>query len=128
MTTYLITLLTLIILDALWLLVVAKAFYKKYIGYILAEQVVYWPVVLFYTLYAYGIVYFAVAPALETKSFVLAVQRGAFLGLLAYGAYDFTNQATLAKWPWQVTVVDLLWGITITALASGVTYLVVSKI
>jgi uncharacterized membrane protein len=68
-----------------------------------------------------------VNPALEGKSFMMAIGRGALLGLIAYGAYDFTNHATLAKWPVQVTVVDLLWGICVTALASAVAYMVISK-
>lgn len=128
MKIYFTILASLVVLDSIWLLVVAKTFYKKYLGYILSETVTYWPVVLFYTIYAFGIMYFVVNPALEAKSLTLALQRGAFLGLLAYGAYDFTNHATLAKWPIQITVVDLLWGITITAIASAVAYLVISRV
>ncbi len=127
MQTYFTILVSLIVLDGLWLFFIAKAFYKKYLGYILSETVTYWPIVIFYVLYAFGIMYFVVNPALEAKSFQLALTRGAFLGLLAYGAYDFTNHATIAKWPIQITIVDLLWGMSMTALASGVAYLVVTK-
>ncbi len=127
MSTYFTILATLLIIDGAWLLVVAKQFYKTHIGYLMSETVVYWPVVLFYTIYAYGILYFAVAPALEAKSLILALQRGAFLGLLAYGAYDFTNHATIAKWPFIITIVDLMWGIVLTASTSGIAYLVFQK-
>jgi uncharacterized membrane protein len=43
---------------------------------------------------------------------------GALLGLVAYGTYDFTNQATLKNWPVIVTVVDLIWGAVITGSVS----------
>lgn len=124
MYIYFLTLCTLLMFDGIWLLYVAKAFYEKQLGTLLAEKVTYWPVGLFYTLYAFGIVYFAITPALEAKSLMVALYRGAFLGLLAYGAYDFTNQATLAKWPVAITIVDLLWGVTLTAAASGIVYLI----
>lgn len=124
MYIYFLTLCTLLVLDGIWLLYVAKAFYEKQLGTLLSEKVTYWPVGLFYTLYAFGIVYFAITPALEAKSLMVAIYRGAFLGLLAYGAYDFTNQATLAKWPVAITIVDLLWGVTLTAAASGIVYLI----
>jgi uncharacterized membrane protein len=45
---------------------------------------------------------------------------GALLGLVAYGAYDFTNQATLRDWPVVVTIVDLAWGAILTGVVSVV--------
>ncbi len=127
MQTYFTILASLLILDGVWLMLVATEFYKKYLGYIFAETFKFLPIGLFYIIYAFGIMYFVVNPALEAKSLTLALGRGAFLGLLAYGAYDFTNHATIAKWPIQITIVDLLWGICLTALASGIAYLLVSK-
>jgi uncharacterized membrane protein len=43
---------------------------------------------------------------------------GALLGLVAYGTYDLTNQATLKEWPSIVTVVDLVWGSLLTGVVS----------
>lgn len=71
-------------LDALWIGVVMKSFYKKYLGYLMGENFMIAPAVLFYLLYAFGIMYFVVAPALVEKSLTMAITRGAILGLLAY--------------------------------------------
>lgn len=127
MKTYLITLVSLLALDGLWLGVIAKSFYQKHLGFIFAEKFLLTPAVLFYTIYAFGIVYFVVMPALEAKSLSVALMRGALLGLLAYGAYDLTNQATLARWPLIITVADLAWGIIATAAAGAIAYSVVSR-
>lgn len=124
---YLITLFTLLLLDGIWLTTIAKTFYKKYLGYLFAENVTYWPILLFYPLYAIGIVFFVVQPALEHKSLGEAFLRGALLGLVAYGAYDFTNQATIAKWPVMVTFVDLLWGMSVSALTASIAFMFLKK-
>ena len=41
-----------------------------------------------------------------------------WLGLVAYGTYDFTNLSTLRDWPLMVSVVDLAWGVTVSAVAA----------
>ncbi|MBP6884150.1 MAG: DUF2177 family protein [Candidatus Pacebacteria bacterium] len=122
MQTYFSILLPLIAADMLWLGVITKSFYQKHLGYIFAEKFTLWPAGLFYIMYAFGIMYFVVNPALEAKSLSTAVMRGAFLGLIAYGTYDLTNQATLAKWPLNVTLIDMAWGIFVTALVSAIAY------
>lgn len=124
MKTYLLVLVSLVGADMVWLNFAAKAFYQKHLGYIFAEKFVLWPAVIFYLLYAFGVVYFVVNPALEARSLSLAIFRGALLGLLAYGAYDLTNHATLAKWPLVITISDLAWGVFVTAFASTVAYVI----
>ncbi len=128
MKTYITILISLLALDIVWIGLVAKIFYQKHIGFIMAEKFAIAPAVIFYVLYAFGIMYFVVNPALAAKSLSSAIFRGALLGLLAYGAYDLTNHATLAKWPMKVTIVDMLWGTVLTALVSAIAYLVISKI
>jgi uncharacterized membrane protein len=128
MKTYITILISLLVLDIAWIGFVAKNFYQKHIGFIMAEKFAITPAVIFYALYAFGIMYFVVNPALAAKSLSSAVFRGALLGLLAYGAYDLTNQATLAKWPLKVTILDMAWGVVVTALVSTIAYLIISKI
>ncbi len=111
-------LVVMLILDALWLTVLAKNFYVTRMGHIFMEQIKFTPVFLFYPLYALAVTFLCIMPALESGSAFSALWRGALLGLAAYGAYDFTNHATIAGWPTVMTVVDLAWGICVTALAS----------
>ncbi|MCX6788917.1 MAG: DUF2177 family protein [bacterium] len=127
MGIYLTSLVSLLVLDGLWITVIAKSFYKKYLGYIFAEQFVLWPAALFYLLYAFGIFYFVVTPAIEAKSLSVALFRGALLGLLAYSTYDLTNHATIARWPLIITLTDIAWGTFVTAVVSAIAYFVATK-
>jgi len=128
MKNYFALLLPLLGLDALWLGLVAKNFYRKYLGYLMAEKFLLWPAAIFYLLYAFGLLVFALLPALQERSVWGAVWRGALLGLIAYGTYDLTNQATMAKWPLIVTVVDLAWGALVSAIVCAAAYYLVTKI
>jgi len=124
---YLAILLPLVALDAIWIGFIASNFYKKHLGYIFAEKFLLWPAAIFYLIYAIAIWFFVVDPAIDNKSLATAVWRGAFLGLAAYGAYDLTNQATIAKWPYIVTLADLAWGVFVTAAASAIAYTIISN-
>lgn len=125
---YVSALVGLIIIDGTWLTIMGKSFYGKYLGHLMAPSASWIPVVIFYLLYAAGIVLFVTMPSLRDGAGILKVfLTGAFLGLIAYGAYDFTNQATLKDWPVLVTVVDLAWGAILTGVASVVS-VIISKI
>ena len=118
---YLVTAVTFLALDAVWLTLTAERLYRPAIGHLMAPQFALAPAALFYLLYVAGVVVFAVAPALEARRPVVsALGHGALLGLLAYATYDLTNQATLKGWPWHVTVIDLAWGSFVTASAAAV--------
>jgi len=117
---YGLTALVFLALDAVWLSTMAERLYRPAIGHLMAPQFAPVPALLFYPLYFAGIVFFAVAPALAAGSARMAAARGAALGLVAYAAYDLTNQATLRDWPWLLTVADLAWGTVATALAACV--------
>lgn len=107
-------------LDAVWLGTMADRLYRPAIGHLMAPSFALAPAVIFYVLYVAGIVFFAVSPAMGMRRPVLAaLGLGALLGLLAYGTYDLTNQATLKDWPWRVTLADLAWGGFATGTAAA---------
>lgn len=114
--------------DMVWLGLIAKPFYAKHIGHLMAAKVRWTPALLFYFLYIAGILFFAVLPAVERGSLGRAVLAGALLGLLAYATYDLTNLATLRDWPILVTVVDLIWGMVLTGGVAAASYLIAGKI
>lgn len=110
-----------LILDFFWLTTMVKSFYGKYIGDLLAPSPNLTPAIIFYLLYCVGALVFVVLPALNGDwSFGKVFLFGALFGLVAYGTYDLTNQATLKTWATIVTVVDLAWGAFITSTASTV--------
>jgi uncharacterized membrane protein len=114
--------------DMVWLGLIAKPFYARHIGHLMAAKVRWTPALLFYFLYIAGILFFAVLPAVERGSLGRAVLAGALLGLLAYATYDLTNLATLRDWPLLVTVIDLVWGMVLTGGVAALSYLIAGKI
>jgi uncharacterized membrane protein len=109
---------TLLALDSLWLLVIAKPFYKARMGHLMAERTV-WPAVgVVYLLLVAGLVLF-VAPLARQQSLVRTVAFGASYGLIVYGVYDATNQATLAGWTTTLSLVDACWGAFVCGMAAA---------
>src|SRR5688500_272516 len=100
LTAYAASALVFLAIDAAWLATMASRVYRPAIGHLMRPDVDMKAAVTFYALYVAGIVIFAVAPALEARSWTSALGRGALLGLFAYATYDLTNQATLKDWPW----------------------------
>ena len=121
------TLLTLSVLDTVWLLMIAFSFYKDQLLHLLAPAETVWAVLILYPLYAFGVTYFAVLPALLASSLSTALKRGALFGLVVYGYYNLTNQAMLIDWPPIYTLVDIGWGVLITAVASVVAFVLGRK-
>lgn len=119
LTAYASTGVILLGLDVIWLHFAADLLYRPLLGDILLKRFRLAPAILFYLIYVGGIVKFAVLPALESRQWATALINGATLGLVAYGTYDFTNQATLKTWSPLVTIADLCWGTLLTASAAA---------
>jgi uncharacterized membrane protein len=117
---YLITLVVFLILDAIWLGLIARRLYQSQIGFIMAKQPKWAAAGIFYLLFVAGVVVFCVSPGLREGSWVRAAWRAALFGLVTYATYDLTNLATLEGWPLTVTVIDLIWG---TFLSTATTLL-----
>lgn len=116
------TLISFLLVDAIWLGLIAKNFYRNQLGDMMLPSPKFAVAAVFYLFFAAAIVVFAVRPALDSGSVWTAVGYGAVLGLAAYGTYDMTNLSTLKGWPIALTLVDLLWGTVLTAAASACGY------
>lgn len=108
-----------LVLDAIWLTLMADRLYRPAIGHLMLERFALAPAAAFYAIYLAGVVVFAVSPALGSGRWLTALGLGALLGLMAYATYDLTNQATLKDWSWTVTIADLCWGTFVTAVAAA---------
>lgn len=108
------------VIDTLWLGIVARGFYRAELGDLLAPQIRLVPAILFYIVYAVGIIVFAVAPAIRAENLLTALVMGALFGFFAYATYDLTNLATLRDWPLRMSVVDIAWGTALTAMGAVV--------
>lgn len=121
-------------LDAVWLRFAGPALYRPALGDLLADKVRIAPAAAFYFIYVGGLTWFAVIPGLlmgqgaANHGVPLAVMNGALLGFAAYAAYDLTNQATLKRWPVEVTLIDLAWGAAASGLAAGLAVLALGRL
>ena len=99
-------------LDALWLCVVAKGFYRRELGP-LARRVgeewapIWWATVPVYLAIVGGLALFVVP---KSATPLAALGWGAVFGVVLYAVYDFTNYALVANWSLKMTLVDLAWG------------------
>lgn len=111
-----------LLIDGVWLGVVAKGFYQRQLEDFLTPDVNWGAALFFYLLYVVGVIIFAVQPALEKESLARAVLLGGMFGLFAYATYDLTNLATLKGWPITVVVVDIIWGMVLTATVASASF------
>lgn len=125
---YLISFISFLAIDMVWLGLVAKNFYSKYLGSLMSPTVNWLAAIIFYLLFIVGVVVFVVTPALKQNSWTSALFLGALFGLISYATYDLTNLATLKNWPLIVTIVDLIWGTVLSASVSLVTFFVARKL
>lgn len=112
---YLLSFISLIGLDAIWLTKVSPKLYKEQIGHLMADKPNLPAAGLFYLIYILGLVIFIVQPAVQKESVMYAAIRGALFGLVAYATFDLTSLAVLKNWPIKITIVDLAWGSLLTA-------------
>ncbi len=109
-----------LVLDGIWLGLVAKGLYQREMGSLMADQVRIVPAVAFYLIFTGALVYLTLLNA--PSGWGEAIVRGAVLGLAAYGAYDLTNLAVVRDWPILLSMIDWAWGAVICAAASAAGY------
>jgi uncharacterized membrane protein len=116
--TYAGTAIALVALDMLWLGLIAKPIYQQGIGHLMADEFNAVAGIVFYLLYAVGVVIFAVSPHTGGYSWGKTAAMAALFGFFAYSTYDLTNLATLKDWPVGLSLIDMAWGTTVSTLAA----------
>lgn len=106
LSTLIVSFISYIVLDLLWLGVIAKPFITRSLAPWMGELKLF-PAFLVYGLLALGTTFFVLP---KTTGFGTAFLWGSFLGLIIYGVYDMTNLATIAQWPIRFAIVDMIWG------------------
>jgi uncharacterized membrane protein len=118
-----------ILMDAVWLGLLANGFYKRELGPLLRQhsngnldpRIM--PAVLLYALIVLGLALFAL-PKARAGGMGEAVLWSAVFGVIAYSVYDLTNYSTMKGFPLQVVVVDMIWGGVVCAAAGAAMYAV----
>jgi len=106
---------TMVVLDLIWLGLVAESIYNDALGPLRARETVVVAAALFYLQYVAVIIGFAVLPSTSVK---IAAQRGAGIGWLAYATFELTNWAVIEGWPVQLVPIDIAWGVCLTTLVA----------
>jgi uncharacterized membrane protein len=116
LVAWLVTFIVMLIIDLLWLGVIAKSLYQQGMGDLMSPTPRVGIAALFYLMYPVGLVIFAIMPGVDANSVLRAGVLGALFGLFAYSTYDLTNLSVIRNWPVALSFIDIAWG----ALVSGV--------
>lgn len=122
------TLLAYLIVDGVVIFSFGAKVYKDTLGDVIADTFHLPPIVLFYLLFAFGLCYFAVAPALDDGRWQTAALRGALFGLCAYGTYSLTCYSAIRNWTLQLAAMDLCGGTAIAMLVATSAFLVAARV
>ena len=125
---YSVAVVTFLVIDLVWLGVVARSFYQEQMGHLMRPNVNWAAAFAFYLIFVLGIVVLSVMPAVDRESLTHAIILGGLLGVVTYAAYDLTSLATLDGFPLQVALVDVVWGTVVCATVSAWTFLVSARL
>lgn len=115
-----------VIIDGLWLGVISKTLYQKYIGGLMMAHPRLTPAIIFYLIFSIAIVVFVTHPALKNNwNTGQIIFHGALLGLVIYGGYDLTNLAILKGWPVAISIIDIAWGMIVTTIVASIVVVLV---
>ncbi|MHB8127552.1 MAG: DUF2177 family protein [Mobilitalea sp.] len=122
---YFVSLVVFLVIDMVWLVVIAKNLYAKHLGYLMVPKVNFPAAFIFYMIFILGLLVFVINPALLKESWQSALLFGMFFGLVTYATYDLTNLATVKDWPMFITVIDLIWGSVVSGATALISYLLI---
>lgn len=109
---------TMVVIDIIWLRVIAVQWYADSMGPLLSDSPNLWAAAAFYLLFPLGLLIFAVFPSGDA-SVLKAVAMGALFGFFAYATYDLTALAVIKGWPVGLTFVDMAWGSLVSGISAG---------
>lgn len=119
---YAATLLTFVVLDVMWLSLVAIGQFEARVGPILRPSPILAAAAVLYVIYAGGLLILAVRPALQQRAMQTAAVHGAVLGLTAYATFDLTNLAVITGWTLDLALLDMAWGTFLSCVAAVAGY------
>lgn len=114
---YLATAFTIVALDRFWRSFIAKQSYQQGYGRPMAERPNRSIALLFYTVFALGVMLFAVAPNGAVAGWGNSLFAGALFGFFAYATYDLANP--VKNWSVGVSVMDVSLGSLFSSFSAG---------
>jgi uncharacterized membrane protein len=125
---YLATIIFMFIVDLIWLSQIAQPMYQAGIGHLMAAEPKLGFATLFYLMYVFGLMWFALRPNSHDKGLKSTFIAGTVFGFFVYASYDLTNLALLKDWPLKLSLIDMTWGTLLSGTCAAVGKLVFNKI
>lgn len=110
------------VIDALWIINVARPQYENYIGHLTASELNLAGATAFYLIYVAGIVHYGIQPNNKEVSLTKRLASAALFGLFTYATWALTALTILKDFPTSIAITDILWGACVSTL---VTWLVI---
>jgi len=111
MSTF-VSILTLIVLDLLWILFFMNKKYQKQVMNVQGSKLVIdkMSVIYAYILMIIGLVVFVLPNIRKGSELKDSLMYGFLFGVVVYGVYDFTNNALFENWNTTLAYIDIAWG------------------
>ena len=117
--TYIVTIIVMFLLDLVWLSQLAKPLYQAGIGHLMAADPTLSFAALFYLIFVFGLMWFAVKPNVHVKGLKSTFFAGCVFGFFVYASYDLTNLALLKDWPLGLSLIDMTWGTFLSGVCAA---------
>jgi uncharacterized membrane protein len=114
-----VTFVVLLVIDMIWLGVVAKGMYQEAMGDLMSPNPRLAFAAVFYLIYPVGLLVFAIVPGLAAQGVMRAALMGGLFGLFCYATYDLTNLAVIRNWPLALSFIDIAWGTLVSGVAAA---------
>ncbi|MGJ7575525.1 DUF2177 family protein [Variovorax sp. RB2P76] len=114
-----VTFVVLLVIDMIWLGVVAKGMYQEAMGDLMSPNPRLAFAAVFYLIYPIGLLIFAIVPGLAAQGVMRAALMGGLFGLFCYATYDLTNLAVIRNWPLALSFIDIAWGTLVSGVAAA---------
>ena len=119
MKSILVLIFSFIVLDTLWIRLVAIKWYQSAVkplllmkdGVVAANLL---PAILFYVVVIFSLAWLVVIPSNKVSS---ALVNGAVAGLMSYATYALTCLSIYKGWSWPLAIGDIVWGTVLCALS-----------
>ena len=112
------TIIVMFVLDIIWLSMLAKPLYQQGIGHLMSNQPNLLFAALFYMVFVFGLIWFALKPNHQDKGLKSTFIAAVIFGFFVYASYDLTNLALLKDWPLKLSVIDIAWGTLLSGISA----------